>query len=129
MSYGKRLSEQVIGCAQSVSRELGTGFLEAVYENALALELEEKGILFEKQGSLDIYYKSQLIGQYKADLIVEDKLIIELKAVPTFNDRHKAQVLNYLRATGLHVGLLLNFGVPCLGIQRIVWKYNETSNI
>jgi len=129
MSYGKRLSERVIGCAQNVSRELGTGFLEVVYENALALELEEKGILFEKQSPLDIYYKSQLIGQYKADLIVEGKLIIELKAVTTFNDMHKAQVLNYLRATGLHVGLLLNFGMPRLGIQRIVWKYNETNNI
>jgi len=129
MIDGKRLSERVIGCAQNVSRELGTGFLEAVYENALALELEENGILFEKQCLLDIYYKSQLIGQYKADLIIEGKLIIELKAVPTFNDRHKAQVLNYLRATGLSVGLLLNFGMPRLGIQRIVWKYNETSNI
>ena len=129
MISSKRLSEQVIGCAQNVSRELGTGFLEAVYENALALELEEKGILFERQHQLDIYYKSQLIGQYKADLVVEGKLIIELKAVPTFNDRHKAQVLNYLRATGLNVGLLLNFGMPRLGIQRIVWKYNETNNI
>jgi len=129
MIDGKRLSERVIGCAQNVSRELGTGFLEAVYENALALELEENGILFEKQCLLDIYYKSQLIGQYKADLIIEGKLIIELKAVPTFNDRHKAQVLNYLRATGLNVGLLLNFGMPRLGIQRVVWKYNETSNI
>jgi GxxExxY protein len=80
-----------------VCRELGTGFLEAVYENALALELEEKGILFERQYQLDVCYKSQLIGQYKADLIVEGKLIIELKAVPEFKDRHKAQVLNYLR--------------------------------
>ena len=129
MSKGKRLSEEVIGCAQNVSRELGTGFLEAVYENALALELEEKGILFERQYQLDVYYKGQLIGHYKADLIVEGKLIIELKAVPIFNDRHKAQVLNYLRATGLNVGLLLNFGMPRLGIQRIVWKYNETNNI
>ncbi|HHJ35213.1 MAG TPA: GxxExxY protein [Gammaproteobacteria bacterium] len=129
MSFGKRLSEQVIGCAQNVSRELGTGFLEIVYENALALELEEKGILFEKQSSLDIYYKNQSIGQYKADFIIEDKLIIELKAASAFNDRHKAQVLNYLRASGLHVGLLLNFGMPRLGIQRIVWKYNETNNI
>ncbi len=129
MFDGKRLSERVIGCAQNVSRELGAGFLEVVYENALALELEDTGILFERQCPLDIHYKSQLIGRYKADLIVEGKLIIELKAVPAFNDRHKAQVLNYLRATGLSVGLLLNFGMPRLGIQRIVWKYNETNNI
>ena len=91
--------------------------------------LEEKGILFEKLSLLDVYYKDQLVGQYKADLIVEGKLIIELKAVPAFNDRHKAQILNYLRATGLNVGLLLNFGMPRLGIQRIVWKYDETNNI
>ena len=129
MSNGKRLSEQVIGCAQSVCRELGAGFLEVVYENALALELEKKDILFERQRQLDIYYKGQLVGQYKADLVVENKLIIELKAVSAFNEKHKAQVLNYLRATGLNVGLLLNFGMPRLGIQRIVWKYNESNNI
>ena len=129
MSNGKRLSEQVIGCAQNVCRELGTGFLEVVYEKALALELEETGILFERQRQLDIHYKGQLIGQYMADLVVENKLIIELKAVPAFNERHKAQVLHYLRATGLNVGLLLNFGMPRLGIQRIVWKYNESNNI
>ena len=129
MNSGKKLSERVIGCAHNVSRELGAGFLEAVYENALALELEDKGILFERQHQLDVYYKNQLIGQYKVDLVVEGKLIVELKAVPAFHDRHKAQVLHYLRATGLNVGLLLNFGMPRLGIQRIVWKYNESYNI
>lgn len=129
MSDGTRLSEQVIGCAQNVSRELGSGFLEAVYENALALELEEKGIPFERQQQLDVYYKSRLVGQYKADFVIEAKLIIELKTVSAFNGRQRAQVLHYLRATGLNVGLLLNFGMPRLGIQRIVWKYDDANNI
>ena len=129
MSNGRRLSELVIGCAQDVCRELGAGFLEVVYERALALELEEKGITFERQRQLNVYYKDKLVGQYTADIVIENKLIIELKAVSTFNARHKAQVLNYLRATGLSVGLLLNFGMPRLGIQRVVWKYNESNNL
>jgi len=129
MSIGKRLSERVIGCAQNVSHELGAGFLETVYENALALELEEEGIAFVRQRQLDIYYKRKLIGQYQADIVVENKLIVELKAVSSFSACHKAQVINYLRASGLSVGLLFNFGMSRLGIQRVVWKYNETEGI
>ena len=129
MSYGKRLSERVIGCAQTVSRELGTGFLEAVYENALSLELESEGIAFDRQRPLDVYYKGCRVGHYQADLVIENKIIVEIKAVLSFNTSHKAQVINYLRATGLSVGLLLNFGAPQLGIQRIVWKYDEAENI
>jgi GxxExxY protein len=129
MSSQKRLSEQVIGCAQNVSRELGAGFLEAVYENALAFELEEAGLAFERQHQLDVYYKRKLIGQYQADLVVEDKIIVELKAVASFSACHKAQVINYLRASGLSVGLLFNFGMSRLGIQRLVWKYNDKDYI
>ena len=129
MSNGKRLSNRVIGCAQTVSRELGTGFLEAVYENALTLELESEGIVFERQHPLDVYYKRQRVGHYQADLVIEGKIIVEIKAVLSLNACHKAQVINYLRATGMSVGLLLNFGASQLGIQRIVWKYNEAENI
>lgn len=129
MSMGKRLSEQVIGCAQNVSRELGVGFLEAVYENALVLELQDEGISFKRQHQLDVYYRNNLVGQYQADLVVEDKLIVELKAVSSFNACHKAQVINYLRASGLSVGLLLNFGMSRLGIERVVWKYNDKEGI
>ncbi len=129
MSMGKRLSERVIGCAQNVSYELGAGFLEAVYENALVLELEQEGIAFQRQYQLDIYYKNNKVGQYQADLVIEDKLIVELKAVSSFNASHRAQVINYLRASGLSVGLLFNFGMSRLGIQRVVWKYNETEVI
>ncbi len=119
----------VIGCAQNVSRELGPGFLEAVYENALAYELEQNGISFSRQQPLDVFYKRKLIGQYQADIVIEDKLIVELKAVPSFNANHKAQVINYLRASGLSVALLLNFGMAPLGIKRIVWEYSEKDNI
>ena len=129
MHVRKRLSDRVIGCAQQVSNELGTGFLESVYEKALALELEERHIPFQRQCQLDVYYKKKLVGQYQADIVVEGKLIVELKAVPSFNAAHKAQVINYLRASGLSVGLLLNFGMPRLGIQRIVWNYNENDCI
>ena len=129
MSMEKRLSERVIGCAQNVSHELGAGFLEAVYENALVLELEQEGIAFRRQHQLDIYYKNNKVGQYQADLVIEDKLIVELKAVSSFNASHKAQVINYLRASGLNVGLLFNFGMSRLGIQRVVWNYNETEGI
>jgi len=129
MCADKKLSEQIIGCAQNVRRELGAGFLEAVYENALALELKEKGILFERQRQLDIHYKSKLIGRYQADMVVENKLIVELKAVSSFHATHEAQVINYLRASGLSVGLLLNFGMSHLGIKRVVWKYDDKQNI
>jgi len=81
MGDERKLSEQVIGCAHNVCRELGAGFLEVVYEKALALELAENGILFETQRQLDVYYKRQLVGHYTADLVIENKLIIELKAV------------------------------------------------
>ena len=129
MTTGRRVSERVIGCAQNVSRELGAGFLEAVYENALVLELEQEGIAYERQRQLDVFYKGHLVGQYQADLVVEDKLIVELKAVSSFSACHKAQLINYLRASGLNVGLLLNFGMTRLGIQRVVWKYNEAENL
>ena len=129
MTTGRRVSERVIGCAQNVSRELGAGFLEAVYENALVLELEQEGVAYERQLQLDVFYKGHLVGQYQADLVVEDKLIVELKAVSSFRACHKAQVINYLRASGLNVGLLLNFGMTRLGIQRVVWKYNEAEKL
>jgi len=129
MSHQKRLSEKVIACAHTVMYELGAGFLEAVYEKALAVEMEEQGIGFVRQHPLDVCYKGRLVGTYQVDLIVENELILELKAVAATNDKHKAQLLNYLRATGLNVSLLLNFGGSRLGIQRVVWNYNEAKNI
>jgi len=125
----KTLSERVIGCAFEVSSRLGAGFLETVYENALCIELKRCGIQFEQQKPIDVIYRNDVVGFYVADLIIEEKLLVELKALKQFSQQHDAQVMNYLKATGKTVGLLLNFGTPKLGIRRIVWQYNETERI
>lgn len=114
------LSNVVIGCALSVLKTLGVGFLEKVYENALALEMRRRGLAVAHQVGIDVCYRDVVVGQYFADLLVEDALLIELKVARAIDDAHRAQCLNYLRATGLRLCLLLNFGQPRLGIQRIV---------
>ena len=129
MSNGKRLSEQVIRCAQNVSRELGAGFLEKVYENALCVELVRAGLPFYRQQQFGIYYKNENIGNYIADIVVANKLLVELKALSGFSREHDAQVMNYLKASELTVGLLLNFGVTKLGIRRLAWNYDDKHNI
>ena len=125
----KTLSERVIGCAFEVSSRLGAVFLEAVYENALCVELKRNGIQFEQQKPIDVIYRDTVVGFYVADLLVEEKLLVEMKALKQFTQQHDAQVMNYLKATELTVGLLLNFGTSKLGIRRIVWQYNETERI
>ena len=129
MISSKRLSERVLKCAQNVSHGLGAGFLEKVYENALCIELTQAGIPFQRQQQFAISYKGKNVGNYIADIIVDDRLLIELKALSGFSKEHDAQVMNYLKATGLTVGLLLNFGVTRLGIRRIVWNYDDNTNI
>ncbi len=124
-----RLSERVLKCAQNVSHGLGAGFLERVYENALCIELTRARIPFQRQRQFVISYKGEDIGNYIADIVVEDRLLIELKALSGFSKEHDAQVMNYLKASGLTVGLLLNFGVARLGIRRIVWNYDDKNNI
>ena len=125
----KTLSERVIGCAFEVSGKLGAGFLETVYENALCIELKRQNIQFEQQKPVDVIYRDTIVGFYVTDLLIEERLLVELKALSQFTQQHDAQVMNYLKATGLNVGLLLNFGTPKLGIRRIVWQYNETERI
>ena len=129
MSLGKRLSEEVINCGFEVSNKLGAGFLESVYENALCVELEKNGFSFHQQKQLKVIYKGQVVGNFIADIVDENKLLLELKTVSQLAQSHRAQVMNYLKATGLPVGLLLNFGTPKLGVQRIVQQYNETEVI
>ncbi|ACL72064.1 GxxExxY protein [Thioalkalivibrio sulfidiphilus] len=121
----KRISERVIGCAFEVSNTLGAGFLENVYENALAVEFARAGMDFDRQAVLPVSYKGELIGQYVADFVVEQRLIVEIKALSRLVLEHEAQVMNYLKATGLTVGLLLNFGTPRLGVRRIVWGHDD----
>ena len=94
------LTEKIIGCAFKVSNTLGSGFLEKVYENALAHELRKSGLLVEQQHPIQILYDGINVGDYYADLLVENKIILELKTVDSFNDLHMAQCLNYLKATG-----------------------------
>ena len=125
----KRISERVIGCAYAVGNELGPGFLEAVYENALCFELKREGIEVERQVPMDVYYKDEMVGKYFADILVDRRLLLELKSVSRLAPAHKAQVINYLKATNLRVGLLINFGKPRTEIQRVVWKHNETDFI
>ncbi len=114
------ITEKVIGCAIRVSNTLGTGFLEKVYENALALELQNTGLAFEQQHPIQVRYQGTVVGDFAADMVIERQVIVELKAVRMLDPAHEAQVLNYLRATGIRVGLLLNFGTPKLEIKRFM---------
>jgi GxxExxY protein len=116
----KELSYKIIGAAMEVHRILGPGFLEAVYEAALAHELTLRGIPFERQKELPVYYKGQLVGHYVADFVVNGQIILELKAVSALTKAHEAQAHNYLAATGLRLGILLNFGAESLQQKRIV---------
>lgn len=104
------LTELIIGCAFEVHRELGSGFLEKVYENALGLELQRKGIEVQQQRPISVSYKGDVVGEFVAALAVNNKVIVELKAVDKINDVHEIQLKNYLKATGFEVGLLINFG-------------------
>lgn len=113
------LTNKIIGLAYKVFRELGAGFLEKVYENALVLELKEQGFEVKQQHPLKVYYKGQVIGEYYADLVVEDKVLIELKAVNELVRAHEVQLVNYLKATGMKVGLLINFGNKLKVMRRV----------
>ena len=117
-----QLARVVIGAAIEVHRHLGPGFLESVYEEALMVELGLRGIPFERQKSIPVSYKGHNIGDGRVDLLVAAELLVELKAVEALAPIHKAQVISYLKAMGLHLGLLINFNVPVLraGIQRVV---------
>ena len=114
------LTEAVLGAVFEVSNTLGCGFLEKVYERALFRELTLRGICAVPQASVCIQYKGQKLGQYFADLLVEDELILEIKCVDTLNKEHLAQCLNYLRASGKHLCLLINFQHPKVEWRRII---------
>ena len=115
------ISERIIGCAFRVSGVLGAGFLEKVYQNALLAELTDNGLLVEKEYAIAVRYKGRVVGEYFADLLVNRQVIIEVKAVQALTEIHQAQLLNYLKATGLRLGLLLNFGTPKVQIKRMVY--------
>lgn len=112
------LSGRVIGAAMRVHSTLGPGFTEAVYQNALALEMALEGIPFEREVSLEVRYRGELVGLYRADLLVAGGLILELKAVQAILPEHEVQVVNYLAATGFATALLLNFGTRSLQVKK-----------
>lgn len=113
------ITEKIIGAAYKVANTLGAGFLEKVYENALAIELKKSGLSVKQQYSLPVYYEDELVGNYFADLLVEDSVIVELKAVRELVPEFSAQVINYLKATRINTGLLINFGKPKIEIKRL----------
>jgi GxxExxY protein len=113
------ITERILGCAFKVSTGLGPGFLEKLYENALVIELERAGLRVVRQQPLLVWYDGIPIGQFAVDLLVEDQVLVELKAVRALEDFHLAQALNYLRASLLPACLLLNFGAPRLEIRRL----------
>jgi len=104
------LTAKIIECAYKVHNTLGFGFLETVYQNALLIELLKTGLRTEKEKKIKVYYQNQLAGDYAADIIVEDTVILELKSVKDLHPVHSAQLINYLKATGIEIGLLINFG-------------------
>lgn len=117
------LSEKIIGAAYEVSNTLGSGFLEKVYENALVVELRLQGVDVKQQEAMRVSYKGQVVGEYIADLLVAESVVVELKAVKALDAVHMAQCMNYLKATGLHLALLINFGAPKVQIKRIVHNF------
>jgi len=114
------LSNRIIGCAFAVANALGSGFLEKVYENALAMELRMAGLGVEQQRGITVTYKGSVVGEYFVDILVEGAILIELKTVRALDRAHRAQCINYLRGTGKHLCLLFNFGTPRLEFQRVV---------
>ena len=119
------LTYQINGAIFEVNSILGPGFLEKVYENALLVEFEERGLKVENQVPIAVKYKNQIVGEYIADLLVEKTVIIELKTVERISKLHEAQLLNYLKATGLHVGLLVNFKNTKADVKRMVLNLKE----
>jgi GxxExxY protein len=112
------ITQGVIGCAFEVINELGAGFLESVYERALLLALRQKGLSAVAQHPVKVMFRGECVGDFCTDIFVEGKVIVELKAVKAIAPEHQAQIINYLNATGIEVGLLINFGNPRLEYKR-----------
>lgn len=123
----KALSFAVIGAAMEVHKILGPGFLEAVYQAALEKEMSLRSILFQHQVDLPVSYKGDVVGVYRADLVVDGKIIVEIKGITRLNASHQAQAIHYLASTGLELAILINFGAGSLEHQRVVKSNNKNS--
>jgi GxxExxY protein len=118
-----KITEKIIGCAYTVGSCLGSGFLEKVYENALAHEVRKTGLIVLQQHGIQVHYDTVIVGDYVADLLVEQCILVELKAVKALDSIHQAQCMNYLKATRYSVCLLINFGSPKIEVKRIVNQF------
>ncbi len=117
----KELSYRIVGCAQRVHRELGPGFPETVYHKALCYELMDEEIPFESEEEVEVHYAGRFCGQFRADVLVDGKVVVELKALNRLNDEHVAQVISYLKAVHMDLGILINFGCTSLETRRVVY--------
>jgi GxxExxY protein len=115
----QEITEKILAACFAVRNELGAGFLESVYQNALLISLEEKGLTASKEFPLSVSFHGKVVGQFYADILVEEKVMLELKAISASTDAHKAQLINYLKGTGIEDGLLINFGSPRLEYIRL----------
>jgi len=122
-----QITQRLIGLFFDVYRELGHGFVESVYEEAFAVALEESGLRFERQVPLTVWFRGRLVGNFRADVVVEEAVLVELKAARILTPPHEAQLLNYLMATNLSVGLIFNFGPRPKFLRRVVEKKRYTT--
>ena len=125
----KELTDQIIAAAIRVHKELGPGFLELMYEEALAIELAASGLSFERQKLLPVFYREFLIGEHRLDLLVEQTVVVELKAISALENIHFANVRSYLKAPNLGDALLLNFATPRLTVKRVGREYHPNMNL
>ena len=120
------LTGKIIGCAMEVHKILGNGFQEVIYQRALAIEMSRQGLAFSREHEMQIFYKGYDIGTRRVDFFVEEKIMVEIKAVITLEDVHLAQAINYLEAYGLSIGLLINFGSKSLQFKRVMKPQNHS---
>lgn len=113
------LTDKIIGCAYDVYNQLGFGFMEKVYENAMMIKLPQKGLEVIQQAPINVHFEDKLIGEYFADILVNNKVILEFKAVSSLSKAHEVQLVNYLKATGIKVGLVINFGEKLKIVRRV----------
>ena len=125
----KELLDVIVECAKRVRSALTPGFEEQVYHNAMMIELKESGVAAEKEASFQVYYKNQVVGSYRADIIVDRRVIVELKAVSALLPIHEVQLVNYLTATGINDGLLINFGSDRIEIRHRTRIYHPKSSV
>jgi GxxExxY protein len=125
LKYGE-ITDRILKCFYDVYNELGDGFLESVYEKALSIALKNEGLVFERQKGIPVYFRGIVVGDFTADIVVENKIILELKAIQRLDKVHEAQLINYLKATRIEIGFLLNFGVKP-EFKRIIFNDKRKS--